>query len=166
MVRQLPKKLGKNAKVSCYGKAVKGTVLKDKYPNDYRLRRFKFVVKGIETEGGKHVVLMSNDEFPEATFKAFAHSIKLEKPGPPNQYFRNDQARPEVPQTGTHNKFDDDEPVEDDALNGEAYKGQEGRPTTQQPPTDHPQIRIGHGVPFCPALLLTQEEPFPRVIPC
>ncbi len=79
-------------------------------------------------------MLLSSD-YPDNTFHALAHNVKIEKTGPPNQYFRND-ARPAVDAGAAINMNlaedakEDHEQVEDGALekegNGEFGSGEEG----------------------------------------
>ncbi len=88
----IPKKLGQNAIVSSTLNYIKPTNhWREIYPNDYRQTRLQFKVEGLEQDAqGKNVLKLSHVCFPNKTFTAFVKSVKLEQPGPPNQFFNND----------------------------------------------------------------------------
>ena len=100
---RMHKKMGMNAAVSVPFKAlVPLAPIKEKYPNSYKQNRGKFIVKGIRSyDTGKNdlekwtVFLLlewtANQLKPDVdsatVWRANYRSCKMEKPGPPNQFF-------------------------------------------------------------------------------
>lgn len=121
--RRLPKRLGTNAIVSSYLRAVKPTnFFKELLPNDYRTTRWRFVVKGISFLNERAILQLENARYPEKEFTAFAHSVKLEVPGPPNQYFVAET--PTAPsRSNEEEEYEDVEPTEDGAVGSDQEMG-------------------------------------------
>ena len=120
----LNKKLGKQAIVLCLLKNVHPVNLwKEHHPNDYRLRRDKFEVVELGTRAdGKKVLKIKHKDWPQ-NFEILPTQAKLDKPGPPNQYFATAR-RPEPP--AVEEGESDDEPVGDAA-----------EPANQRAPPNH-----------------------------
>ena len=89
LTTRINKKLGVNAVVSTLLKNINpNECFKNQYPNDYRLRRDNFFVKALKTRADfKKVLVVKHVEHPEKVFELLPGNSKLEKPGPPNQYF-------------------------------------------------------------------------------
>ncbi len=128
--RLIPKKLGRNAIVSSTLNYIKPTNLwREIYPNDYRQTRLQFKVNGLEQDAlGKNVLKLFHVSYPDRIFTAFVNSVKLERPGPPNQFFSNDAQERSVPRAVLPD--DDDEEdcklIEDGAIEGSADDGEAG----------------------------------------
>ena len=110
------KRLGKNATVSTLLKnVIPPQRFRDAYPNDYRIRRGRFIVEELRTkENGKKVLAVKHTDYGDELFEILPGNAKLEQPGPPNQYFN----QPENPQhrrtTNVEEEPEDDpEPDED-----------------------------------------------------
>ena len=84
----LNKRLGKNAIVSIL---LKNVILiehwREFYPNDFKLKRFKFVVDEIENTDGKYHLPVQHEDYGVIQFKILAKLARLDRPGSPNQYF-------------------------------------------------------------------------------
>ena len=89
LTTRINKKLGVNAVVSTLLKNINpNECFKKQYPNDYRLRRDNLFVKALKTRADfKKVLVVKHVEHPEKVFELLPGNSKLEKPGPPNQYF-------------------------------------------------------------------------------
>ncbi len=134
--QRLPKKLGLNATVSSSPRFIQPVQFwKDLYPNDYCTQCSKFTVTALKTtNNGKHQLKLLLPDHPNNTFHALAHNVRLEKAGPPNQYFLNDACPPPAAGVAINVNVaqdaedEDREPVEDGALedNGEFMSGEEG----------------------------------------
>ena len=126
MPQRINKRLGTNAIVSTLLKNVSpNQTFKDQYPNDYRIRRDKFVVQSLRTrDNNKKIVVLKHQGHGDDLFKVLPGSCRLERPGPPNQYFslqeqqqnggvNNDNGQQEGNAEGNEEEGADVEPVED-----------------------------------------------------
>ncbi len=102
------------------------------------MKRLTFRVDGLEQDAaGKNVLKLLHAAYPDKIFTTYVSSVRLEKPGPPNQYFVNDS-----PTTSTRHARrvagsaaqpvdgeEDVEPIEDAAIDD----GDEGNPDAFPP---------------------------------
>ena len=129
MPAHINKRLGKNALVSTLLKNVLPVQrFKDAHPNDYRIRRGQFkVIDLIERMDGKQVVEVSHPEHEGYIFTILPGNLRLDRPGPPNQYFKQPeppqeaQQQPQQQQAAeapAEEEEDDVKPVNDGTENG------------------------------------------------
>ena len=125
MPQRISKRLGKNALVSTLFKNVTPVQpFRDAHPNDYRIKRGKFTVNAlVDREDGKKVLQVSHEDHEGVVFTILPGNCRLDKPGPPNQYFNQPQQNqaqqrpPQAQQGGEDEPQDDVEPVEDGVPN-------------------------------------------------
>lgn len=128
MPQRINKRLGKNAIVSTLLENVLPVQrFRDAYPNDYRIRCGKFVVKDlVEREDGKKVVEVTHENYDGVIFTILPGNLRLDRAVPPNQFFNqpipNEQRRQQQQAQATIEEPQDDvEPVEDGEQNEDEH---------------------------------------------
>ena len=114
MAPRINKRLGKNALVSTPLKNIKpNQVFKDRFPNEWRMKRGKFCVLGLEKISESHTnLLLTHQDFSNEVFRCKPGVARLEKVGPPNQFF----TAPTLAQNKeTHEESEDEPEIEDNA---------------------------------------------------
>ena len=89
MPQRFNKRLGKNALVSTLLKNVMPNQrFRDQHPNNYRIRRGKFIVQDYRTrDDGKKVIIVKHPDHGDDTFEILPGNCRLDRAGPPNQFF-------------------------------------------------------------------------------
>ena len=94
MPQRINKRLGKNAIVSTLLKNLTPIQpFREAHPNDYRIRRGTFIVQDLITrENGQRALVVKHSDYPDSTFQILPGNTRLDRPGPPNQFFSQPQS--------------------------------------------------------------------------
>ena len=120
MPQRINKRLGKNAIVSTLLKNL--TPIQpfgEALPNDYRIRRGTFIIQGLITrESGQKALVVKHSDYPGSTFQILPGNTRLDRPGPPNQFFSQPQStqnqdQQNLPSDLLEGPDDDTEPIAD-----------------------------------------------------
>ena len=89
MPQRINKRLGANAVISTLLKNISpSNSFREQFPNNYRIRRGTFVVQELKTrEDGKKVLVVKHQDHGDTLFEVLPGNSRLDRAGPPNQYF-------------------------------------------------------------------------------
>ena len=94
------RRMGKNAILSAFVRnATPSIAFWNAYPNDYCVRQTNFVVQRLHTRpNGTKVLSVVHAQFPGQEFELLPTQCRLERAGPPNQYFAPEEDNEEEEQ--------------------------------------------------------------------